>query len=98
VLSGNSEVSHLCPEFCFLNSGQFVEVVRPCIFQTSSTLLLWAPSSALSARCFITLRSRQRDYILGNSLFLCPTGLIIIVTYGHEQIFWLRHHSLKHYS
>ena len=26
-----------------------------------------------------------RDYILGNGLFLWPTGLIIIVTYGHEH-------------
>jgi hypothetical protein len=26
-----------------------------------------------------------REYILGNGLFLWPTGLIIIVTYGHEH-------------
>lgn len=26
-----------------------------------------------------------RDYILGNGLFLWPTGLIIIVWYGHEH-------------
>ena len=26
-----------------------------------------------------------RDFILGNGLFLWPTGLIIIVTYGHEH-------------
>jgi hypothetical protein len=26
-----------------------------------------------------------RDYILGNGLFLWPTGLIILVTYGHEH-------------
>ena len=26
-----------------------------------------------------------RDYILGNGLFFWPTGLIIIVTYGHEH-------------
>jgi hypothetical protein len=26
-----------------------------------------------------------RDYILGNGLFMWPTGLIIIVTYGHEH-------------
>jgi hypothetical protein len=25
-----------------------------------------------------------RDYILANGLFLWPTGLIIIVTYGHD--------------
>ena len=25
-----------------------------------------------------------RDFILGNGLFLWPTGLIIIVTYGHD--------------
>ena len=29
-----------------------------------------------------------RDYILGNGLFLWPTGLIIIVTYGHEHDFF----------
>jgi hypothetical protein len=26
-----------------------------------------------------------RDFILGNRLFLWPTGIIIIVTYGHEH-------------
>jgi hypothetical protein len=26
-----------------------------------------------------------REFILGNGLFLWPTGLIIIVTYGHEH-------------
>jgi hypothetical protein len=26
-----------------------------------------------------------REYILGNGLFLWPTGLIIIMTYGHEH-------------
>jgi uncharacterized membrane protein (GlpM family) len=26
-----------------------------------------------------------RDFILGNGLFLWPTGLIIIVIYGHEH-------------
>jgi hypothetical protein len=29
-----------------------------------------------------------RDYILGNGLFLWPTGVIIIVTYGHEHDFF----------
>jgi hypothetical protein len=29
-----------------------------------------------------------RDFILGNGLFLWPTGLIIIVTYGHEHDFF----------
>ncbi len=29
-----------------------------------------------------------RDFILGNGLFLWPTGLIIIVTYGHEHHFF----------
>jgi hypothetical protein len=29
-----------------------------------------------------------RDYILGNGLFLWPTGLIIKVTYGHEHDFF----------
>jgi hypothetical protein len=29
-----------------------------------------------------------REYILGNGLFLWPTGLIIIVTYGHEHDFF----------
>ena len=29
-----------------------------------------------------------RDYILGNGLFLWPTGLIIIMTYGHEHDFF----------
>lgn len=29
-----------------------------------------------------------RDYILGNGLFLWPTGFIIIVTYGHEHDFF----------
>ena len=38
-----------------------------------------------------------RDYILGNGLFLWPTGVIIIVTYGHEHdFFWLRRHRYKH--
>ena len=29
-----------------------------------------------------------RDYILGNGLLLWPTGVIIIVTYGHEHDFF----------
>lgn len=29
-----------------------------------------------------------REYILGNGLFLWPTGLIILVTYGHEHDFF----------
>jgi hypothetical protein len=29
-----------------------------------------------------------REYILGNGLFLWPTGLIIIITYGHEHDFF----------
>ena len=29
-----------------------------------------------------------REYILGNGLFLWPTGPIIIVTYGHEHDFF----------
>jgi len=29
-----------------------------------------------------------REYILANGLFLWPTGLIIIVTYGHEHDFF----------
>jgi hypothetical protein len=29
-----------------------------------------------------------RDFILGNGLFLWPTGLINIVTYGHEHDFF----------
>src|SRR6266700_7895473 len=29
-----------------------------------------------------------RDYILGDGLFLWPTGVIIIVTYGHEHDFF----------
>jgi hypothetical protein len=29
-----------------------------------------------------------REYILGNGLFLWPTGLIIILTYGHEHDFF----------
>ena len=29
-----------------------------------------------------------RDYILGNGLFLWATGVIIIVTYGHEHDFF----------
>ena len=29
-----------------------------------------------------------RDYILGNGLFLWPTGVILIVTYGHEHDFF----------
>ena len=29
-----------------------------------------------------------RDYILGNGLFLWPTGLVIMVTYGHEHDFF----------
>jgi len=29
-----------------------------------------------------------REFILGNGLFLWPTGLIIIVTYGHEHDFF----------
>jgi hypothetical protein len=29
-----------------------------------------------------------RDFILGNGLFLWPTGLIIIVTYSHEHDFF----------
>lgn len=29
-----------------------------------------------------------REQILGNGLFLWPTGLIIIVTYGHEHDFF----------
>jgi hypothetical protein len=29
-----------------------------------------------------------RDYILGNSLFLWPTGLIMIVTYGRDHDFF----------
>src|SRR6266446_2767526 len=29
-----------------------------------------------------------RDYILGHGLFLWPTGVIIIVTYGHEHDFF----------
>ena len=29
-----------------------------------------------------------RDYILGDGLFLWPTGVIMIVTYGHEHDFF----------
>jgi hypothetical protein len=29
-----------------------------------------------------------RGFILGNGLFLWPTGIIIIVTYGHEHDFF----------
>jgi len=29
-----------------------------------------------------------RDYILGNGLFLWPTGVIVIVAYGHEHDFF----------
>jgi hypothetical protein len=29
-----------------------------------------------------------REFILGNGLFLWPTGLIIIVAYGHEHDFF----------
>lgn len=29
-----------------------------------------------------------RDFILGNGLFLWPTGLILIVRYGHEHDFF----------
>jgi hypothetical protein len=29
-----------------------------------------------------------REYILGNGLFLWPTGLIILDTYGHEHDFF----------
>jgi hypothetical protein len=37
-----------------------------------------------------------RDYVLGNGLFLWPTGVIIIVTYGHEHdFFWLHRGRYK---
>jgi hypothetical protein len=29
-----------------------------------------------------------REFILGNGLFLWPTGLIVMVTYGHEHDFF----------
>jgi hypothetical protein len=29
-----------------------------------------------------------RDFILGNGLFLWPTGLIVMVAYGHEHDFF----------
>jgi hypothetical protein len=31
---------------------------------------------------------QARDFILGNGLFLWPTGLVVIVTYGHEHDFF----------
>jgi hypothetical protein len=34
------------------------------------------------------LSQSARDYILGNGLFLWPTGLTIIVAYGHEHDFF----------
>ena len=37
-----------------------------------------------------------REFILGNGLFLWPTGLIIIVTYGHEHDLFGYAASLAH--
>jgi uncharacterized membrane protein YbhN (UPF0104 family) len=42
---------------------------------------------ALGPLLYYTSRS-ARDYILGDGLFLWPTGVIIMVTYGHEHDFF----------
>jgi hypothetical protein len=42
---------------------------------------------ALGPLLYYTSRPAH-DYILGNGLFLWPTGLIILVTYGHEHDFF----------
>ena len=42
----------------------------------------------LLGRCFITVRVQSGTTILGNGLFLWLTGVILIVTYGHEHDFF----------
>ena len=49
--------------------------------------LLGAILGAVGPFLYYTWQS-AREYILGNGLFLWPTGLIIIVTYGHEHDFF----------
>jgi uncharacterized membrane-anchored protein len=51
-------------------------------------LLLSELFLGLLARCFITLRSQRAILSLGNGLLLWPTGLIVMVAYGHEHDFF----------
>jgi hypothetical protein len=47
-------------------------------------LLSRALSSGAVGRLLYYTSKPARNYILRNGLFLWPTGLIIIVTYGHD--------------
>jgi len=54
----------------------------------SKHAVLTGPFSGLSGRYFITVRVQSGTTFWVMVLFLWPTGVIIIVTYGHEHDFF----------
>lgn len=52
--------------------------------QLKYTAFVGAALGAIGPLLYYTSEA-AREFILGNSLFLWPTGLIMIVTYGHEH-------------
>ena len=82
------DISCSFPFHNFPNFDQFDKtLVRPCTSQSSKQAVFFgAVLGAVGPVLYYTWQP-ARDYTLGDGLFLWPTGLIIIMTHGHEHDF-----------